>query len=195
MRAGFDTRRKQLTESTLKALDIEQLARDFRAAHLDTEGVTEAAIAALPAGWISRQTAVSLASVNGVRSPVGLNLSFISDGLPMRFGASHYGMSIDHPTLQPYADKLTHASKQFTDLQAEQTQAIGAVESIFRQCRTLKQAVEVWPALLDLMPDYIVATHNAPAEKREKVTPSLNPNLVDVLNGAAVKNKLASAIS
>lgn len=107
----------------------------------------------------------------------------------------YHGVVLNDPVLQPFADIYKSAAAQVDQIVAERRGAEVAVSNIFSQCSTLRQALELWPQMLDLCPVDVVRQHHAEPEKREKAALKIDPTALNTLNAAAVKNKLASVVS
>ncbi len=197
MRQGFDLREKQAQEQAEKRINDAQFQVDIRREFLKMTGMSEDLLARSPNNWRYVTSSVEIDTINDEPPPP--NLRTVSMSPPLPFPASNnpaYGVELKDESLQQYADVYSRVNEQLAAIKNERAASRRAVEQVFSKCTTLRQALELWPGLMDLLPELVILKHNEPAEKRTNPT-ALEIGVADlqVLNVAAVKNKLATAAS
>jgi hypothetical protein len=188
MQTTFEVRERQLRERFVIDIRPDDLARDARAWMLECAGVTEDFVAKIPKSWLSGLSyTAAVSTINDQLLPTVLTLRFdppLPAALPKIGGASRFA---------PYVTVAKKYRDEADELGNEKRAAIRALNRIFEQCGTLRQALEAWPGIMELLPKRVVDAHNAPAEKRSAGGAALAVETVELLNGAVVKSKIAQA--
>lgn len=80
------------------------------------------------------------------------------------------------------------------ELQFKRTEYVGMVKKVLRNASTLKQALGIWPALWELVPQDVRDKHNEVSARREKATKETLDLDVDSLNSGLVVAKMTGAL-
>lgn len=194
LHAGFNTREQLLMEAARKRVDWTQLAVDVRRVFLSKEDMTEDLLSRIPHHWTLRVSTISITEVNGEKVPPTFrNVELLSPVPHPPQSNPSYGARVSDDSLQGFADAMRELNEQLCIVADERHKSLRALDNIFDKCTTLKQALELWPGLMDMLPKWVVDRHNeAPAKRTAPTALEIGEVALDTLNAAAVKNKLAS---
>jgi hypothetical protein len=192
VRDQFNVRREAIKAAALKNFEPlkGQYAEDLLSVVLEKFGMPRETYDAIPDGWCHRTRELRAAELNGVHAALLPEITYnppikIPENLPCSY------LRLEHGRLAQYAAHAFNLNSQLTALKEEETSMMKEVTRLLASCGSLKQALDAWPHLLELLPYQVVAEHNRPTEKRQKITaPKVD---TDKLNGSLVKAKMAEA--
>jgi hypothetical protein len=190
----FSVRRDATKKYILEGFQpmIELYKEDLLTVILEQYNMPRETYDAIPDGWCHRVSTLKASSINGVEMGIIPSVTF-PEGIkvPANLYYQHESLRLEHPLLQQYAEYANIANAQLSELHREERAAVSEANHLLRQCGSLKQALEAWPHLMELLPDWAIQQHKQPAEKREKR--EIVKVDADKLTGAIVAGKLAVA--
>lgn len=197
LQGQFQVRREALRKHIAAGFEPlkAQYFEDLLTTVLEQHGMPRDIYDAIPDGWCHRVNELGTNRINNVPTHEVLpNGSCIGGAIKIP-AALEYGrtsMSLDHPRLQPYAEYAAQANEQLRQLSQEEHSAVHEANRLLGQCGSLKQALDVWPHLIELLPERAIEQHKQVAEKRKKAGPIAID--ADRLTGALVAGKMATAV-
>ena len=195
LRDQFEVRRRNLKTHIAEGFEPmkSQYFEDLLTTILEQSDIPRDIYDAIPNGWCHTTSRLKAFRLNNVTSevlPAGNPL-----GKPIKVPENlNYlceSLRLEHPRLQPYAEYASLANAQLAQLAREETESIHMANSLLTQAGSLKQALDVWPHLMELLPDWAIKQHNKPSEKRQKS--KITAIDTDKLTGAVVAGKMAVA--
>lgn len=199
-RVGFTKRVDKLVEEASAEFSKSELQEAIRDAMAIECSMTRAQYDQFPDGLLVPFHEMRLRSVNGVdlhrfHNRVSFSPSALKVPHKVSSSQSWTGYELHSVVLQDFADKMRDYNNSIDSVNGERDKFVEGVTKITSKCTTLKQALDIWPQLIDLVPDSVKQRHYAKSE-RKSGGPDLDDLGVDVaaLNVGAVKNKLAQAI-
>lgn len=198
-RSGFGTRINQVVREANEILADVTLQEAIRDTVADACGMTRNEYDQLPDGLLTPYKEIRVQFINGVdvnryANTIQMQGSPLKMPHSMTSAAGWSGYNLKSPHLEPFEAKLRHLGSKINAINEEADKFQDGVDKILTKCTTLKQALDVWPQLIDLVPDRFKARHYEKVE-RKKADDLREEIAVDVmaLNVGAVKNKLAQA--
>lgn len=192
IREMYDARRDALTKEWTESGHRPALADRIRDTYWASQGVTAEAVAKMPLNWLHRLSSIRLNAVHGTGVHHAVSDVSFSPPLATEINRGSYGWNIDLDTTAPDVMALLDVSQRLRELDAEERAYRTQVDELLEKCRTLRQAVEIWPNILAVLPQRYVDRHNAPPEKRERKAIDVNIDL-DKLTTATVMGRMATA--
>lgn len=196
---GFKEREGALLVRYQQKVNHEELKADVLAVVLEQYGMTQELYDAVPNGWMPEVSELDISSLNDTNVRHILNNVKCDPKmkLPHVLVSSSYSrtFSLSDPRLQKYADLVKEHGERYNTLTTEKNTFISALNALFNRCTTLKQALELFPNLMELLPQYAIDRHNEKTEKRAKVQPTADGVNLDALSATLVRNKLHGAVA
>lgn len=195
LKSKFKVRRdaiKQRFEREFEPLTA-QYAEDLLTAILAKNNMPREIYDAIPDGWCPTVDSLKALNINGVSTellPIVRFVPKIKIPEQMRYGTSH--LKLEHSTLSVYSEKADVVNAQLAAVAEEEAAAVQEAHRLLESCGSLRKALEVWPQLMELLPDWAIKQHQQPTEKRQRAVLTVD---TDKLNVALVKGKLAEAAS
>ena len=194
LQAQFTVRREATQKYILDGFEPmrAQYGEDMLAVILEQHMMPRETYDAIPDGWCHRASSLKASKINDVSMDALPNVSFSEPiKIPEALTYHHQYLRLTHPLLQQYAEYASIANAQLKTLANEEQAAVKEARRLLNQCGSLKQALDAWPHLMELLPEWAIAQHKQPAEKREKR--EVVKVDADKLTGAVVAGKLAIA--
>ena len=195
-RSQFSKRREGIlakARDTFEPMKAE-FAEDCFAAMLEQHGMPLEIYNAIPDGWVSTRSNINVRLVNdqpfGTYFPSPQYATEIK--VPCSMANSYQSANLTSPKLERYAMLTAETHRQIGALASEEQTMLDTVKKLLTECTTLKQALEIWPHLMDLLPQYAIDKHNEKVEKRNANKPKVVID-ADMLTGVLVKAKIAEA--
>lgn len=201
----FENRIKTITDATSKYLSDNKYAESVVSAWLDENNLTHVA-PTLPNMFWKPATAVQVRLINGVSmSPYtyasfGYDTKVLAAMVQDLTTTSSYQqakmMEINnYPSLQHLADRVAECNEQTALIEQESKQFRAAVRKLLDNCTTLKQALDRWPQLVELLDSELLSRHHRKVERSAK-REELDRLEIDTtaLNTSLVINKIARRI-
>jgi hypothetical protein len=172
---------------------IPQYREDLLAVILEQHNMPRETYDAIPDGWCHRTKTLRASQINGVSMHLIGSVRFAEEiKIPEELHYRNEMRRMEHPLLQQYAEYASIANAQVSQLEREKREAVAEANHLLKQCGSLKQALDAWPHLMELLPAWAIKQHNQPTEKRAKnVVTSVD---TDKLTCAVVAGKLAVAV-
>jgi hypothetical protein len=174
-------------------------------AWMDENGLTSIA-PTLPDIFWKPVNAVQVRSINGVSMSPYSYANFSSETKVLaamiqdHTTTSHYNQSkmleiSNYPSLQHLVDRVTECNQQTALIEQESRQFRATVRKLLDNCTTLKQALDHWPQLVELLDGELLERHHRKVERSAKQR-ELTDLEIDTsqLNTSLVVNKIARRI-
>jgi len=196
LQGQFTVRREALRKHIAQGFEPlkAQYFEDLLTTVLEQHGMPRDIYDSIPDGWCHTTSRLKAIRLNNVDSeelpggnPLGKNIK-----VPECMNYMCESLRMDHPRLQPYSEYAAQANEQLRLLACEEMETKHMANSLLAQAGSLKQALDVWPHLMELLPDWAVEKHNRPTEKRQKS--EIVAIDTDKLTGAIVAGKMAVAV-
>jgi hypothetical protein len=171
---------------------LAQYKHDLLAVILEQHNMLQDVYDAIPDGWSRRVRTLKARRINDVSMSLMPGVQFdVEIKIPQALNYTSDCLTLEHPRLQPYADYASIANANLELLGREEAEATREATHLLTQCGSLKQALEAWPYLMELLPDWAIVRHNQVAEKRQRKTVVVVD--ADRLTGAVLAGKMATA--
>ena len=191
VRNQFTTRREAITKKFTENFEPAkaQYAEDLLAVILEQHNMPQETYDAIPKGWCHRVRKFKAYVLNNIDAAQLPTVVFPDDvKVPEAIQYSAEQLLLDHPKLEAYANAAADVNAALNALSAEQNHTMAQLNRLLASCATLKQAIDVWPHLLELLPKSVRDEHERPSEKRTRSAPAKIDT--DSLTGALVKAKM-----
>jgi len=202
----FDTRLVTIATATKKYLNDNNYADSVVSAWLDENGLTHVA-PTLPNMFWKPVTHVQVRSINGMSMAPYCYAGFdketkvLASMVQDHTTTSSYTQSKmleinNYPSLQHFADRVRECSGLTALIEDECRQFRATVLKLLENCTTLKQALDRWPQLVELLDSELLSRHHRKVERSAKQE-ELDRLEIDTssLNTSLVINKIAGRIA
>ena len=167
----FSVRRMATSDNILAGFEpmLQQYGEDLVTVILEQNNMPRETYNAIPDGWCHRTSSLKARTINGV-SMDALPQALFSEAIKIPEALTYLcrHLRLEHPLLQQYAEYASIANAQLSALEDEERGAVEEANSLLAQCGSLKQALDAWPHLMELLPEWAIAQHKRPADKRKK---------------------------
>jgi hypothetical protein len=198
--AGFRSREQSNHQRFAQMIDREQLKRDTRDVMLLQYGMSEEMYDAIPSGWLAERKSLYYGKLNDYNvhhvigdvectPPMRVHYAMNSEG----YGSRTLNMS--DPRFEKYVEVVRQHDTALKALNDEKQQVLGALTALFNKCTTLKQALELFPHLDKLVPEWAMDRHREKAEKRQKVELTAEGVNLDALSATLVRQRLHESMA
>lgn len=177
-------------------MSAEDIYEHALTAFLAAEGVERATFDGLPQSWKDDCQNITLSKVNGVNVPWNYrNYTFANPPVyaPDRMKCD-MNVEVECEALQPIADAVVAWVEEEKRLHAEQAAFLSGVKKIMNACSTVKQAVEMWPQFIEVLPDNVKSRHFEVEVRQKKAKLEIDGDLTDALSGHLVSTKISKAL-
>ena len=201
----FEARIDAIGNATKKYLSDHRYAESVVSAWLDENGLTHVA-PTLPTMFWKPVNAVQVRTINGVSmSPYsyanfGYDTKVLAAMVQDLTTTSSYQQAKmlvinNYPSLQHLADRVTECNEQTALIEDESKRFRATVRKLLDNCTTLKQALDRWPQLVELLDSELLSRHHRKVERSAKQE-ELDRLEIDTtaLNTSLVVNKIARRI-
>lgn len=173
----------------------EQFAADCYATLLHMNSMTEEQLAMIPSNWLGERSDLRVGKINDV--PYSNHFRPVDYPQPIKVPhqmASSWSMvDLNSPLLEPYATMVEQTNRHMLEIKQEQQNMQENLKKLLKNCTTLKQALEIWPHLMEVLPQWAIDKHNEPTVKRGKTTKEELGIDTGALTSVIVKAKMAEA--
>lgn len=202
--ASFATRFNQIEKDTVNYLQGNNFGDQIISAWLKSRGLTEIE-KQLPEDFYTPRDHLSLNRINGTAMSPFSHLKLTRDtpvliAMVTNPNSSYIGSKAvtleDAPELQHFVDVVAKAKLASAEIENERVNFMAAVRQLLNTCTSLKQAIDRWPQIVELLDGdlkerhYRVTTRSAAKEK-------VNALDLDItsLNTSLVVNKISGRIA
>lgn len=163
---------------------------------LKDQGVERQHFDLLPDAWKDSCENINVRWVNGVEIPYNFRGHRLSKPVlaPDRMRAGHGTLSVQSEALQDVADNIQTWINENNRLATEHAAFLNGVMKVLDASTTLKQAMEMWPNMVQVLPDAVLARHREPENRQKKQKVEVDADLTDALNSTLVGTKINKAL-
>lgn len=199
VRKPYDERIRELIT---KAVDnFGQQLPEFRGAVINwlckNHGMDRELYDSLPTGWVPEFETVTVTSINGIgTSNIGGTVKF-KPGLLVPAsvaGRGYYSSSfaVTGPEFDVFSEPIARLNTKVAEIGTEQRQVSHAVEGILNQSTTLKQAIEIYPAIERWVPQWALDKMREPSVRKERAAAVRQKVDLSVITTALLRDKIDS---
>lgn len=162
---------------------------------LKTEGVSRETFDSLPESWKSKRGNISIVRFNDVEVPYSNRRIDLPNDvlLPVAMG-THNSISVNDEAFEGVAANIRAWREESQRIHAEQAAFKQGVHKVLAACTTLKQAVEMWPNMIEVVPESVKQTHLEPQVRQKKQKIEVDADLTDALNSTLVGTKISKVL-
>lgn len=165
----------------------------FLVSYLKSEGVKRDVFDSLPAKWKDGTRTVEIRSINGVEVPYSYRTHNLPDMIPCPPGM-YQNLMVQGDQYDEMAEKLAAHITATRELTEQHNAFKQGVNKVLNACTTLKQAIEMWPAIVHVLPQQILNRHNEVEVRTKKKKIEVDADLTDSLNAHVVGTKMREVI-
>ena len=199
-RLDFRLRRDKKLNAILARFDQGLILDAAWQSWLNKFNITDEWLKGYPTAWMISPKTINVKSINGVVTPMQSIPTVPGKLYPIYFinridGNYSHWHEIDNPDLSEQAALCVEFHDAQKTMMEEESAALATIRKVLDNCTTLKQALEVWPQLIDLLPDWALAKHKEPEKRYSNSNRvSLSQDALDQINTAVVINKITKAL-
>lgn len=194
LRSDTANRRQHLINRLVAPMSHEKLIALAFDSFLQKAGIADI-YDRIPQSWLNSISTLDIASINGVDATHFRRISFATRYVPTHFlthGSSWTRpLPLSGPEFAEYAEILSGVNTAIKDFDDAATKTQTQVQTLLNNCTTLRQALEYWGGLIDLLPKDVIDKHNDKTE-RVKIEPAKLSLDTEHLNTAIVLNKISA---
>lgn len=199
-RQDFKVRREKKLQAILNKFDQGLIVESTWQQFCQTHGLTNEWLAAFPIEWTKVDDKIYVSKINDRTLPISqLNVPagrryprYFFEKVTDRYPVTHV---VNSPDLSEQAALCVEYHTAMKELEDEENISTSTIRKVLDNCTTLKQALEVWPQLIDLLPAETLAKHNEPEKRYSNASRvSLSQEALDQINTAVVINKITKAL-
>ena len=192
----FGTRRDAIISAardTFEKMKVD-FAEDVHTTLLETNGMTLEIYNAIPDGWLATREKLLVGTINDQPFSNYFENPVYNPPIrvPLDLQGTYSRAILHHPRLERYAQLVEHTHEQVKAVDYECESMVTTLRRLLSQCVTLKQALDIWPHLMEVLPQYAIDKHNEAREKRASIKPVVQVD-TSMMTGALVKAKMAEA--
>ena len=192
----FGTRRDAIISAardTFEKMKVD-FAEDVHTTLLETNGMTLEIYNAIPDGWLATREKLLVGTINDQPFSNYFENPVYNPPIrvPLDLQGTYSRAILHHPRLERYAQLVEHTHEQVKAVDYECESMVITLRRLLSQCVTLKQALDIWPHLMEVLPQYAIDKHNEAREKRASIKPVVQVD-TSMMTGALVKAKMAEA--
>jgi hypothetical protein len=147
---------------------------------------------AIPTGWCPTTRSLRAIRLNDVDTQVLGNVECIpSIKIPEALQYQYESLRFSDVRVCKFAEYAAVSNRQLAELDREESEVKDEARRLLNSCGTLKQALDAWPHLMQLLPNDVLMEHNRTPAKRAKAKPVTIDS--DKLTAAVVKANMAEA--
>jgi len=192
----FGTRRDAIISAardTFEKMKVD-FAEDVHTALLETNDMTLEVYNSIPDGWLASRENLRVGTINDQPFHIYFENPVYDPPVrvPFKLHNTYQSANLSHPRLERYAELVERTHKQVMAVDHEYESMVTTLRQLLSQCATLKQALDIWPHLMEVLPQYAIDKHNEVREKRASTKPVVQID-TSMMTGALVKAKMAEA--
>jgi hypothetical protein len=199
-RNDFQIRRDKQLQAILNKFDQGLIVESAWQQFCEGHKLTNEWLASWPAAWSLTDATIYIKTINdqnlpftNFKLPAGKSYPiFFVNKADDRYPRSHM---LTSPDLSEQAALCIEYHTAVKELDEEMNRSTATIRKVLDNCTTLKQALEVWPQLIDLLPAETLAKHHEPEKRYSNASRmSLSQEALDQINTAVVINKITKAL-